>query len=116
MADGGPSTARELADCLANMPTDLFEVVRQLPVLHELPGLELIGRASEQGWAWRSAAGLGLGLPGWLEVKGMAAAVEAEAAVMSSSDDDFFNGTISDDDIFFNGTSSDDDFFNGTDY
>ena len=48
-------------------------------VLHELPGLELIGRASEQGWAWRSAAGLGLGLPGRAAVEGMAAAVSAEA-------------------------------------
>ena len=73
VADGGPSTARELADCLANMPTDLFEVVRQLPVLHELPGLELIGRTSEQGWAWRSAAGLGLGLPAREAVGGMVA-------------------------------------------
>ena len=59
-AGGGPSSTCELAACLANVPTDLFEVVRQSPVLHELPGLELIDRAREQGWAWRSATGLGL--------------------------------------------------------
>ena len=61
-AGGGPSSIRatcELVDYRANVPTDLFELVRQSPVLHELPGLELIGRASKQGWAWRSAAGLG---------------------------------------------------------
>ena len=52
-----------------------------LVVLHELPGLELIGRASEQGWAWRSAAGLGLGLPGRAEVmEGIAADLEEETA------------------------------------
>ena len=51
-----------------------------MPVLHQLPGLELIGRASEQGWAWRSAVGLVLGLPARAAVEGMAADVEAEAA------------------------------------
>ena len=50
-------------------------------MLHELLRLELIGRASEQGWAWRSAAGLGLGLPGRAEVmEGMAADLEEETA------------------------------------
>ena len=56
LAGGGPSSNCELAACLANMPTDLVEVVHRSPVVHELPGLELICRASEQGWAWRSAA------------------------------------------------------------
>ena len=48
-------------------------------MLHELLRLELISRASEQGWAWWNAAGLGLGLPARAAVEGMAAAVEAEA-------------------------------------
>ena len=78
-AGGGPSTACELADCLANVPTDLFGVVCQSPVMYELPGLELIGRASEQGWAWRSAAGLVLGLPARAAVEGMIADIQAEA-------------------------------------
>ena len=94
VSGGGPSSACELADSLADVPTDLFESVRQSPVLHELPGLELIGQVSEHGWAWRSVAGLGLGLRaraaveggGWrargrgLRVEGTAADVEKEAA------------------------------------
>ena len=85
-----------------------FEAVRRSPALHGLPGLELIGkgwllsrlphdcvcscadwanrgsvhaagRASEQGWGWRSAAGLALTLPPRAEVEGMAEAVAAEA-------------------------------------
>ena len=81
---GGPSSTCELAACLANMPTDLFEVVHRSPVLHELPGLELIGRASEQGWAWRSAVGLVLGLPARAAVGGIAADLEEEAAYVDS--------------------------------
>ena len=48
-------------------------------MLHELLRLELIGRASEQGWAWWNAAGLGLGLPARAAVEGMAADVEEDA-------------------------------------
>ena len=48
------------AACLANLPTDVFEVVHRLPVLHELPELELIGTA-ERGRARARAAGAGGG-------------------------------------------------------
>ena len=79
LAGGGPSFSRMLAANLAFVPTDVFEVVYRSPVLHEVPGLELIGRASEQGWAWRSVVGFGLGMPARAEVEGMAVRVEEEA-------------------------------------
>ena len=86
-ADAGhfvQATSHESLSCLADLPTDVFELIQQSPV-QSLPELELIGRASEQGWAWRSTTGLGL--PARVEVEGMVATLEAEAARAYERDD-----------------------------
>ena len=76
LSGGRPSLADELASCLAGVPSDLFEMVHGSLVLYGLPELELIGRASELGWAWRSAAERKLGLPARVAVEIMATVVD----------------------------------------
>ena len=85
-ADAGhfvQATSHESTSCLANLPTDVFELIQQSPV-QALLKLELISRTSEQGWAWRST--IGLGLPARVAVEDMVATLEAEAV---ECDDDY---------------------------
>ena len=72
LTSGGLHSQDLLASCLAGVPADLFELVHQSLAMHEVPALGLIGRASEHGWAWRSAMGLELGLPSRAEVRHIA--------------------------------------------